>query len=166
MCFQQYKPDFTAYPSRQDDDENSPFDIRTTWEISEAQPHLSDPRFYAMITSDRRFMESEYDEYASENTTSSSCCRTVVLIFVSVILMRHILTIISFEYGDPLTVFVYLIIKAAGFLLPCYIMALIMSAIQQRRQRQEAAMTAMERNDHIPESRLVVSNNEHRINMP
>lgn len=35
-------------------------------------------------------------------------------------------------------------LRAAGFLLPCYIMARAMNILQRRRQRQEAAMAAAE----------------------
>lgn len=40
---------------------------------------------------------------------------------------------------DVSTFFSLFLLRAAGFLLPCYIMAWAVSILQRRRQRQEAA---------------------------
>ena len=44
---------------------------------------LRDPRILALAAAQRRFLESEYDEYSPIHSGSSTCCRSLVLIVSS-----------------------------------------------------------------------------------
>jgi len=162
ICHQQYKPGYTApRPARLED---IPFDIRASWEISEAQLDLREPRLFAMVAAERHFLETEYDEYASANASGASCCRSAALILMALLLLRHALAITSSGGDeDTATFFTLFILRAAGFLLPCYIMARALSIIQRRRQRQ-AAMAAAEMALRL-QGQADVANREHVINV-
>lgn len=162
ICHQQYKPGYTApRPARLED---IPFDIRASWEISEAQLDLREPRLFAMVAAERHFLETEYDEYAAANASGASCCRSAALILMALLLLRHALAITSSGGDeDTATFFTLFILRAAGFLLPCYIMARALSIIQRRRQRQ-AAMAAAEMALRL-QGQADVANNEHVINV-
>lgn len=164
ICHQQYKPGYTApRPTRLED---IPFDIRASWEISEAQLDLREPRLFAMVAAERHFLETEYDEYASANASGASCCRSAALILMALLLLRHALAITSSGGDeDTATFFTLFILRAAGFLLPCYIMARALSVIQRRRQRQ-AAMAAAEVALRLQaQGQSEVANHEHLINV-
>lgn len=162
ICHQQYKPGYTApRPARLED---IPFDIRASWEISEAQLDLREPRLFAMVAAERHFLETEYDEYAAANASGASCCRSAALILMALLLLRHALAITSSGGDeDTATFFTLFILRAAGFLLPFYIMARALSIIQRRRQRQ-AAMAAAEMALRL-QGQADVANNEHVINV-
>jgi len=104
---------------------------------------LHDPRLVAMAAADRRLLEAEYDEYSDPNASGAAFCRSVALILMALLLLRHALTIGNGDGDDDddeaSTFFSLFLLRAAGFLLPCYIMAWTISILQRRRQEQEAA---------------------------
>jgi len=57
---------------------------------------------------------------------------------MALLLLRHALSISDNEGSDDdaSTMFSLFLLRAAGFLLPCYIMAWIFSILHRRRQRQ------------------------------
>ncbi|KAJ6429424.1 hypothetical protein OIU84_020951 [Salix udensis] len=62
---------------------------------------------------------------------------------MALLLLRHALTLTDSDADDDVSTFFSLfLLRAAGFLLPCYIMAWAISILQRRRQRQEAAALA------------------------
>ncbi|XP_058083579.1 uncharacterized protein LOC131231421 [Magnolia sinica] len=143
ICHQPYKPGYTAPPPRALSDDTT-IDISGGWTIAGAPLDLHDPRLLAMAAAERHFMEAEYDEYAATNASGAAFCRSAALILMALLLLRHALTITNAD-GDDDDASVYFslfLLRAAGFLLPCYIMAWAISIIQRRRQRQEAAARA------------------------
>ena len=63
--------------------------------------------------------------------------------FNALLLLRHALSVTDADADDdPSTFFSLFLLRAAGVLLPCYIMAWAISILQRRRQRQEAAALA------------------------
>ncbi|THF97808.1 hypothetical protein TEA_007352 [Camellia sinensis var. sinensis] len=64
---------------------------------------------------------------------------------MALLLLRHALTIGNGEDDDDdaSTFFSLFLLRVAGFLLPCYIMAWAISILQRRRQRQEAEAAAL-----------------------
>uniref|UniRef100_A0A0D6QZG1 RING-CH-type domain-containing protein n=1 Tax=Araucaria cunninghamii TaxID=56994 RepID=A0A0D6QZG1_ARACU len=163
ICHQQYKPDYTApQPAFPDD---LPIDIRSSWQISEAELDLRDPRLLAMVAAERHFFEAEYSEYASANSSSASWCRSVALILMALLLLRHALAITnSGGDEDASTFFTLFLLRAAGFILPCYIMARAMSVVHRRRQRQEA-IAAAEVALRLQEGQARTANRQHLINV-
>ncbi|KAE8667640.1 PHD finger protein MALE STERILITY 1-like [Hibiscus syriacus] len=62
---------------------------------------------------------------------------------MALLLVRHALTVPDADTEDDVsTFFSVFLLRAAGFLLPCYIMAWAVSILKRQRQRQEAAALA------------------------
>ncbi|XP_068642806.1 uncharacterized protein [Aristolochia californica] len=142
ICHQPYKPGYTAPPPRAVPDETA-IDISGSWTIAGAPLDLHDPRLLAMAAAERHFLEAEYDEYAATNASGAAFCRSAALILMALLLLRHALSITNTDHSDDASTFFSLfLLRAAGFLLPCYIMAWAISILQRRRQRQEAAALA------------------------
>ncbi|KAG8090196.1 hypothetical protein GUJ93_ZPchr0011g28348 [Zizania palustris] len=133
ICHEQYKPGYTAPPRPEPDD--TIIDIGGEW--------ARDPRIIAVAAAQRRLLETEYDEYAGTDASGAAFCRSAALILMALLLLRHALSISDNEGDDDAsTMFSLFLLRAAGFLLPCYIMAWIFSILHRRRQREEAAALA------------------------
>ncbi|PKA47107.1 E3 ubiquitin-protein ligase MARCH6 [Apostasia shenzhenica] len=139
ICHETYKPGYTA-PPRPPPDETT-IDISEGWTVTGALD-LRDPRILAMAAAQRHLLEAEYDEYAATNASGAAFCRSAALILMALLLLRHALSMTSEGEDDASTYFSFFLLRAAGFLLPCYIMAWAISILQRRRQRQEAAALA------------------------
>ncbi|KAF6171852.1 hypothetical protein GIB67_007373 [Kingdonia uniflora] len=152
ICHQHYQPGYTAPPPAPHSDETT-IDISSGgWTISGTPLDLHDPRLLAMAAAERRFLEAEYDEYAATNASARRqhagdkwlLDQKVGESYFKSRLewssqkMEVIIGIVTGHYGH-LSLF---LLRAAGFLLPCYIMAWAISILQRRRQRQEAAAIA------------------------
>ncbi|XP_010258346.1 PREDICTED: uncharacterized protein LOC104598128 [Nelumbo nucifera] len=138
ICHQSYQPGYTAPPPPPRPLETT-IDISGAWTISGSPLDLHDPRLLAMAAAERHFLEAEYDEYAATNASGAAFCRSAALILMALLLLRHALTINADGEDDASAFFSLFLLRAAGFLLPCYIMAWAISILQRRRQRQEAA---------------------------
>ncbi|KAJ4974679.1 hypothetical protein NE237_007853 [Protea cynaroides] len=155
ICHQPYQPGYTAPPPPQS--EETAIDISGGWTISSAPLDLHDPRLIAMAAAERHFLEAEYDEYAATNASGAAFCHSAALILMALLLLRHALTITNADGDDDLSTFFSLfLLRAAGFLLPCYIMAWAISILQRRRQSQEAAALA------ATEVAFVLQSGQHR----
>ncbi|GMH31163.1 hypothetical protein Nepgr_033006 [Nepenthes gracilis] len=142
ICHQPYQPGYTTPPAPPHP-EDATIDIGG-WTISGAPLDSHDPRFSAIAEAERQFLEAEYDDYAATTASGAAFCRSAALILMSLLFLRHALNIPDSD-GDNDTApsfFSLFLLKAAGFLLPCYIMAWAISILQRRRQRQEAAALA------------------------
>ncbi|XP_057952132.1 uncharacterized protein LOC131146514 [Malania oleifera] len=145
ICRKPYQPGYTA-PPPPSNSEDTTIDISGGWMISGTPLDLHDPRLLAMAAAERHFLDAEYDEYADSNATGAAFCRSAALILMALLLLRHALSIRNGDGDDDASTFFSLfLLRAAGFLLPCYIMAWAISILQRRRQQQEAAaLTANE----------------------
>eukprot|EP00252_Welwitschia_mirabilis_P017662 TRINITY_DN3909_c0_g1_i2.p1 TRINITY_DN3909_c0_g1~~TRINITY_DN3909_c0_g1_i2.p1 ORF type:complete len:291 (+),score=36.31 TRINITY_DN3909_c0_g1_i2:266-1138(+) len=144
ICHQTYGPGYTA-PPQSDESDDSAIDLSESWGVPGAQVNLHDPRLIAMAAAERHFFEPDYDEYAAANASGAAFCRSAALILLALLFLRHALTVTSAEEDADSSTFLSLfLLRAAGFLLPCYIMAWAISILQRRRQRQEESMTASE----------------------
>ncbi|XP_022725823.1 uncharacterized protein LOC111282129 isoform X2 [Durio zibethinus] len=140
ICHQPYQSGYTAPPHPRT--EETAIDIGG-WTISGASLDLRDPRLLAIAEAERQFLEAEYDEYAASNASGAAFCRSAALILMALLLLRHALSVPDADADDDASTFFSLfLLRAAGFLLPCYIMAWAISILQRRRQRQEAAALA------------------------
>ncbi|KAF3787042.1 hypothetical protein EJ110_NYTH23325 [Nymphaea thermarum] len=132
---QPFKPNYTA-PPQMFHYGGIPMNFRGSWEIS--RQDTRNPQFIAMVATDRSFLDSAYDEYSAYNSRSAFCCRTVAVIFMALLILRHGLPILfggADEYA--FTMFVLFLLRTAGILVPVYIMVRALAAFQRRRQRQE-----------------------------
>ncbi|OIW02142.1 hypothetical protein TanjilG_06737 [Lupinus angustifolius] len=142
ICHQPYQSGYTAPPPRLNPDETT-IDIGG-WTISGTPLDLRDPRLLAIAEAERQFLDAEYDEYAASNASGAAFCRSAFLILMALLILRHALSVTDGDTSDddPSNFFSLFLLRAAGFLLPCYIMAWAISVLQRRRQRQEAAALA------------------------
>ncbi|PWA83348.1 hypothetical protein CTI12_AA169540 [Artemisia annua] len=90
--------------------------ISGNWTLAGTPLDLNDPRVLAMAAAERRLLETDYDEYEDNSASGASLCRSVAIILF--------------------------MLRAAGFLLPCYIMLWGISILQRRRQAQEVETLA------------------------
>ncbi|XWS51135.1 hypothetical protein CRYUN_Cryun12cG0150800 [Craigia yunnanensis] len=142
ICHQPYQPGYTA-PPPPPQSEDATIDISEGWTISGAPLDLRDPRILAMAAAERHLLEADYDEYADTNASGAAFCRSAALILMALLFLRHAVYLKNGDGDyDASTFFSLFLLRAAGFLLPCYIMAWAISILQRRRQRQEAAALA------------------------
>ncbi|PWA78087.1 RING/FYVE/PHD zinc finger superfamily protein [Artemisia annua] len=144
ICHQSYQPGYTAPPPRARLEETT-IDIGGGWQISGTPMDLNDPRLLAIAEAERQFLEAEYEDYNASNASGAAFCRSAVLILMALLLLRHAVTVPESEGdgdADASTFLTLFLLRVAGFLLPCYIMAWAISILQRRRQRQEAAALA------------------------
>uniref|UniRef100_A0ACD5WW51 Uncharacterized protein n=1 Tax=Avena sativa TaxID=4498 RepID=A0ACD5WW51_AVESA len=141
ICHEQYKPGYTAPPRVQPDE--TTIDISGDWTVTGTPLDLRDPRILAVAAAQRRLLEAEYDEYGGNDANSAAFVRSAALILMALLLLRHALSLSDNEGDDDAsTMFSLFLLRAAGFLLPCYIMAWIFSILHRRRQREEASAVA------------------------
>ncbi|XP_010515059.1 PREDICTED: uncharacterized protein LOC104790960 [Camelina sativa] len=141
ICHQPYQPGYTAPPPPPPDE--TIIHIGDDWENG-VPLDLTDPRILAMAAAERHFLEADYDEYSESNSSGAAFCRSAALILMALLLLRDALNLTtnSEDEDDPTAFFSLFLLRAAGFLLPCYIMAWAIGILQRRRQRQEAAALA------------------------
>ncbi|CAN7022044.1 unnamed protein product [Brassica rapa subsp. trilocularis] len=142
ICHQQpYQSGYTAPPPPPPDE--TIIHIGDDWENG-VHLDLSDPRILAMAAAERHFLEADYDEYSESNSSGAAFCRSAALILMALLLLRDALNLTTNpdDEDDPTAFFSLFLLRAAGFLLPCYIMAWAIGILQRRRQRQEAAALA------------------------
>ncbi|XP_076941544.1 uncharacterized protein LOC143611148 [Bidens hawaiensis] len=141
ICHQPYKPGYTAPPPQSDE---TIINISGNWTLAGTPLDLNDPRVLAMAAAEQRLLESDYDEYEDNGASGASLCRSVAIILMALLLLRHALTIGDGDNDedDPSVFFALFLLRAAGFLLPCYIMIWAISMLQRRRQAREVETLA------------------------
>uniref|UniRef100_A0A1J3GY04 ERAD-associated E3 ubiquitin-protein ligase DOA10 n=1 Tax=Noccaea caerulescens TaxID=107243 RepID=A0A1J3GY04_NOCCA len=141
ICHQPYQSGYTAPPPPPSDE--TIIHIGDDWENG-VPLDLNDPRILAMAAAERHFLEADYDVYSESNSSGAAFCRSAALILMALLLLRDALNLTtnSDDEDDPTAFFSLFLLRAAGFLLPCYIMAWAIGILQRRRQRQEAAAIA------------------------
>ncbi|XP_074567651.1 uncharacterized protein LOC141824290 isoform X2 [Curcuma longa] len=141
ICHVQYKPGYTTPQIHLDE---TTIDIHGSWLVTGSTLDLHDRRLLAM-TAHRHLVEADYDGYAS-NDSGSVFCRSVTLILMALLLLRHALIINNADGNesdndveDASAFFSLFLLRVVGFLLPCYFMAWVITIMQRQRERQEAA---------------------------
>ncbi|KAG1330595.1 hypothetical protein COCNU_02G005630 [Cocos nucifera] len=90
-----------------------------------------------MVPSDRGLVSSDYDEYSASSTRSAIYCRLVTIIFMVLLVLRQTLPLMIGGSGRySFTLFLMLMLRTAGILLPVFVMARALTAFQRRRHRQ------------------------------
>ncbi|KAJ9560064.1 hypothetical protein OSB04_005224 [Centaurea solstitialis] len=135
ICHQAYSPGYTAPPQSED---------TYKWTLAGTPLDLNDPRLLAMAAAERSLLDAHYDEYEDTSANGASFCRSAALILMALLLLRHALALGDGDddSDDASAFFALFMLRAAGFLLPCYIMAWAISILQRRRQAQEAERLA------------------------
>jgi hypothetical protein len=133
ICHQPYKG-YTAVPRVQPPaNVGLPLEFTDEWALAAGQ-RLGDPRLLQQYT-----LDMDYNEYEAHASTTA-WCRSAALIFMALLLLRHALGMIAAGDDDDESpaIFTVFLLKAIGFILPCYIMARAISVAQRRRQQQDA----------------------------
>ncbi|CAN1137887.1 Probable E3 ubiquitin ligase SUD1 [Linum perenne] len=139
ICCKPYQHGYTAPPPAPQL-EDTAIDIGEGWTLAGTPLDLQDPRILAMAAAERHLLEAEYDEYGDGSANGASFCRTAALILMALLLLKHTMSLSNSDGDDDAATFFSLfMLRAAVFLLPCYIMAWAISILQRRRERQEAA---------------------------
>lgn len=134
ICHQHFKPGYTAPPPifRLG---GIPMNFRGNWEI--ARRDLNNHRLIAMVSTDQNLLDPEYDEYAVSTSRSMMCCRTVAIIFMVLLILRHTLPVIvnrAGHYSFPLIMLILL--RIVGIILPMYIIMKAITGILRRRHNR------------------------------
>ncbi|KAM7487701.1 hypothetical protein LguiB_025185 [Lonicera macranthoides] len=136
ICHQQFKPGYTASPPLFHFRGVST-NLRGNWEVGRRD--LNNPRFLTMVSTDHNFLHPNYDEYANSTSRSLTCYCSVAIIFMVLLVLRHTLpTLLSGANNNAFPLFVLLIVRYLGIILPMYIILRAVSA-RQRLRRQQAA---------------------------
>lgn len=153
ICHQQFKPGYSAPPPLFHYG-GVPLNLRGNWEISRRE--LQNPQIIAMVTSDHDYMDTDFDEYSAPSQRSLICCRLVAIIFMVLLVLRHTLPIIISGAGEySATLFMLLMLRTIGVLLPIYIMVRAFTAIQRRRHQQDShfSLTPSDEENDLPHPR-------------
>ncbi|KAI3451806.1 hypothetical protein Pfo_008471 [Paulownia fortunei] len=161
ICHQLFKPGYTASPPLFHYG-GIPMNFRGNWEISRRD--LLNPQFISMESTDRSFLDPNFDDHPVPTSRSLICCRIVAMIFVIFLVLRHTLPFIIYgEYSISLVTL--LMLRIIGILLPIYIMVKALTAIQRRRNRQYFPIFPLATSDgenELPRQ----PREEHVINVP
>ncbi|KAJ7943047.1 RING/FYVE/PHD zinc finger superfamily protein [Quillaja saponaria] len=132
ICHQQFKPGYTAPPPLFQFG-RIPMSFRGNWEIS--RRNLNGPHVVAVVSTEQDLMEPEYDQYSASTARSLICCRSVAVIFMLLLILRHSLPLIASrnEYSFPL--FMLLFLRIAGIVVPIYFMVKAVASLQRRRRQ-------------------------------
>lgn len=129
ICHQPFQPNYTAPPP-----------VPHSEDTSDGSGELHDARLVAVAAAEQRLLDAEYDEYSDTNTGGAAFCRSAALILMALLLLRHAVIIGNGDDDDDDDIsafFSLFLLRVVGLLLPCYIMAWVVSIIQRRRRRQE-----------------------------
>nr|GMD21930.1 Protein involved in mRNA turnover and stability [Ipomoea batatas]GMD26653.1 Protein involved in mRNA turnover and stability [Ipomoea batatas] len=135
ICNQPFTPGYTAPPPifRLG---GIPMNFRGNWGI--ARRDLNYAHLTAVVSADRNFVDSSHDDYAVSTSSSNVMCfRSIALIFMVLLILRHTLPIISVQAGDyPFPLIMLLLLRIAGVVFPIYIIFKAVTSFLHRRQQQ------------------------------
>ncbi|KAJ6833771.1 uncharacterized protein M6B38_338740 [Iris pallida] len=133
ICNQVYAPNYSVPPIRANSDVIA-IDIRQGWGT---RIDLHDSHFLAIAAAEQELLNAEYEDYAAAHNSGIACCRSVALVLMLLLLVRHVLMVIR-DAGmvqDASDVF-NVSLQFAGFLLPCYLIVRSCYILHNRRRRQ------------------------------
>ncbi|KAA8529085.1 hypothetical protein F0562_033427 [Nyssa sinensis] len=151
ICHQQFKPGYTAPPPMVQLG-SIPMNFRGNWAI--ARRDLNNPQFIAMVSTDHNFLDPDYDEYEASTSRSLMCFRSVAVIFMVLLILRHTLPIIisgADDYSFPL--FMILLLRTFGIILPIYLIVRAVNIIQchqQQRVSPNISLTSSDEEVELP----------------
>ncbi|KAJ1443203.1 Zinc finger, RING-CH-type [Sesbania bispinosa] len=110
----------------------SPINFGGNWEMSRWDLH-NHHQFIAMFNANSDFLDPDF-EYPAPSTWSLIYYRIVAMIFIVLLVLRHTLPIIFILSGVgeySLTVFMLIVLRIIGMIVPVYIMVKAIIAIQR-----------------------------------
>uniref|UniRef100_A0ACD5TSA6 Uncharacterized protein n=1 Tax=Avena sativa TaxID=4498 RepID=A0ACD5TSA6_AVESA len=145
ICLQQFRPGYTC-PHQLFHYGSIPMNFRGNWEI--ARQDLNDSQVITMVPSERDFMD-DYEDYLPVRTRSGAyCCRTIAIIFMALLVLRHTLPLVVGGDGEySFALFSLLVLRTAGILFPILVMVRALATYHRRRRQQENHATYMSSSD-------------------
>ncbi|XP_052184139.1 uncharacterized protein LOC127796172 isoform X2 [Diospyros lotus] len=135
ICQQPFEPGYTAPPPMFQFG-SVPMNFRGNWEI--ARRDVNNTRFIAMVSTDRNFLDPDNDEYTVSASRNLFHCRSVAIIFMVLLILRHVLPIVIDGTQDlSLPLLLLLALRTCGVVLPIYIVARAVNAIHCRQRQQQ-----------------------------
>ncbi|XP_008790604.2 uncharacterized protein LOC103707761 [Phoenix dactylifera] len=133
ICNQVYSPDYSL-PQKRASSDAMTIDIRRSWGT---QIDLHDSDLLAIAAAEQELIRAEYEDYEAANTSSIACCRSVALILILLLVVRHV-NMVARDVGmvQDVSAFFNASLQFAGLFLPCYVIAHSCYLIQRRRRRQ------------------------------
>ncbi|KAG4937695.1 hypothetical protein AAZX31_18G273400 [Glycine max] len=161
ICQRQLKPGYTAPPLPPLlHYGGSPINFGWNWEISRRD--FQNHQFIAMFNANREFLDLDFAYSSAPSTRSLIFFRIIAIIFIVLLLLRHTLPIIFILSGAraySLAVFMLVVLRIIGMIVPVYIMVKAIIAMQQFQYQtldiQHSPMQAHEENE-IGQSQLRV----------
>lgn len=133
ICNQVYSPNYVLPPPKCCSDEMD-MDLRQNW-VGRIDTH--DSHFLAIAIAEQQLLQAEFEDCVSANSSGVTCCRTIALILMFLLLVRHVIVIVrDISMLQDVTVLFSATLQFAGFFLPCYVIARSCYALQHRRRRQ------------------------------
>ncbi|XP_066310441.1 uncharacterized protein [Miscanthus floridulus] len=90
ICNQVYSPNYVIPPPKCCLDEVD-MDLRQNW-VGRIDPH--DSHFLAIAIAEQQLLQAEFDDCVSANSSGVTCCRTIALILMFLLLVRHVIVIV------------------------------------------------------------------------
>ncbi|CAH9119134.1 unnamed protein product [Cuscuta epithymum] len=135
ICHQQFKPGYTAPPPPLFHHSRIPLNLRENWYTSGRDRHI--PPYITLVSTEHNFTDPNIQEHCAYTPRSLICCRVVVITFMLLMILRHALPVIIYGGRDySLTLFIFLVLRTTGILLPIYVMAKAAFASVRRRRRR------------------------------
>ncbi|WCJ41243.1 RING/FYVE/PHD zinc finger superfamily protein [Euphorbia peplus] len=132
ICNQVFSPNYSVPPARSNPDVMA-IDIRQAW-----RQHI-DLRESHLLALAAAEIQSDYEDFAMANTSSIACLRSIALILLALLLLSQALLItrdaMMVQEPSSLYNFQISVLRFAGFLLPCYVMARSWYIVQTRRRQ-------------------------------
>lgn len=138
ICHEPFKPGYTVPPPLFQFG-RIPMHFRGNWEISRRD--INSPRIVAMVSTNRNFLDPDFDDYSASNSGGLTWCRSVVVTFMILLILRHTLPLLiggNHDYSFPLIMLLFL--RIVGIVLPIYVMVRVVTAIHQRRRRNHQVL--------------------------
>ncbi|URD90116.1 hypothetical protein MUK42_34286 [Musa troglodytarum] len=110
--------------------------VRGSWDTSSQDLH--DPQILTVVPSG--VIESNYYDHLASRLRSTICCRSVTIIFMILLVLRHTLPLIkggAEQYS--FTLFSLLVLRTAGILIPIFFIAGTLTTFHHSRRRQVLA---------------------------
>ncbi|KAL7172037.1 hypothetical protein ACSBR2_031684 [Camellia fascicularis] len=135
ICLQKFEAGYTAPPPKKTQLVDTVVTIRGSLEVPRTGRRQQNPELVAIA--EGQILETNYSECSEAADRSTTCCRSIALIFTVLLLARHLLAVLTGGTEDyPFTLVALLIIRASGIVLPMYIFIWIITAIQNNIKRQ------------------------------
>ncbi|KAK4763292.1 hypothetical protein SAY86_009060 [Trapa natans] len=153
ICHQQFQPGYTAPPPLFQIG-RIPMNFRGNWEVYRRESSSNGHHLIAMVSTDRNFTDSDFNDTSASLTRSLVCCRSVALTFMILLILRHALPVMvagAKEYSLPLLMI--LLLRSIGIVLPIYIIIRVLTTVHRHRLRQvsssRSAASSDEEREHL-----------------